>query len=48
MKLIPNDDSYTSAFVADGWASFGFDYLDDLDEDQETTDAFGTDKSFNY
>lgn len=41
MKLVPNDDYYTQAYISQGWASLGFDYLDEFDADAETTDPFG-------
>jgi hypothetical protein len=40
MKLVPNADPYTSRYVSEGWATYGFDYLDSLDTTQEETSPF--------
>ena len=42
MKLVPNDDIYTSAYIKDGWASLGFAIDDAFDGNVETSDPFGT------
>ena len=46
MRLVNNTDEYTSAYVSEGWASYGFDYLDEYDGEQETTASFGADYTY--
>jgi hypothetical protein len=41
MKLKPNNDQFSNKIVPDGWASYGFDYLNDFDSSQEENNPFG-------
>jgi hypothetical protein len=48
MVLIPNTDPFTSRYIKEGWASFGFDYLDSFDSDYEDSRPFGRGNVFNH
>lgn len=41
MKLIENTDPYSKSYVSKGWASTGFEPLDDYDAAYESTESFG-------
>lgn len=45
IKLTPNEDPYTSQFAPEGWASYGFNYLESFDNDYEDSSQFGEDPS---
>jgi hypothetical protein len=48
MLMTPNYDPFTSRYIKEGWASYGFDYLDTFDKDSEDRQPFGFKNAFNY
>ena len=47
MKLKPITDPFTANIVTSGWASYGFNYLDDFDSSQEENQPFGNSSILN-
>ena len=43
MQLVDNPDPYAAAYVSQGWASFGFQYIDSYDASQENNTNYGID-----
>ena len=48
MLLVDNPDKFTRLYIKQGWASYGFDYLDDYDATQESAANFGYNECFTY
>jgi len=48
MRMVPNEDEYTKAYIQEGWASLGFGIYDSFDGDVETADSYGPGEVFSY
>lgn len=46
--MVPNQDSYTKAYIKEGWASLGFYLYDTFDDSQESNQPFGNGGEYHY
>ena len=46
--MTENTDTYTKAYVKEGWASLGFDLYDDYDSNYESQASYGGDGEYFY